>query len=69
MKITRTFDLNGTIETTEDMSEEELYDEFLEWCEEKGFKFGGSVNETTEEPFPLEDEEDEDEDGLDLYEE
>lgn len=51
------------------MSEEELYDEFLEWCEEKGFKFGGSVNETTEEPFPLEDEEDEDEDGLDLYEE
>lgn len=71
MNILRTFEINGSIETKEDITEGELTDLFLEFCEQNNLKFGGAITETTEEEDDLEysDEENEDEDRLDLFDE
>lgn len=51
------FEINGSIETPSSVSEDELYDAFMEFLQEKEWSFGGGISLVEEN----EDEEDDDE--------
>lgn len=41
----RLIQINGTIEIPKNVSHDDFMDEFLTWCESKGYYFGGGTVE------------------------
>lgn len=45
------FEINGAIETNEDMDEDTFTDMLIEFIESKGWSFGGSIHESDESDY------------------
>ena len=51
------FEINGTIETGDDADEDTVLDAIVELMEERGWTFGGGIQELEDESYDEEDEE------------